>query len=69
MVQCLIFIPTEQEKTNEGIRYDFIADRLEEIFNKTGIGEFEFGGRSDIDINKDKYLCHRVTFHIIDFHK
>jgi len=69
MIQFFIIIPIdpEWESTYEGSRYDFIADKLEEIFNKTGIGVFEFQGRSDIDI-KDGYLGHTVVFDITDFH-
>lgn len=68
MVQFYIFIPIQKEKTLEGARYDFIADKLEEVFDRTGIGVFEFQGRSDIDIAKDGYLCHMIVFEITDFH-
>jgi len=68
IVQFYIFSPIQKEKTYEGSRYDFIADNLEVVFDKTGIGKFEFQGRSDVDINKDGYLCHMVTFEITDFH-
>ncbi len=67
VVQFYIFTPIDKEKTCEGIRYDFIADKLEEIFNDTGIGVFEFQGRSDVDISKEGYLCHMVIFEIMDF--
>lgn len=68
MVQFYILVPIQQEKTFEGSRYDFIADKLEEVFDRTGIGVFEFQGRSDVDIAKDGYLCHMIVFEITDFH-
>ena len=48
-VQFFIILPSTLEKTDYGSRYDFIGDRLEEVFDDTGIGVFEFRV-GDIDI-------------------
>jgi len=68
IVQFFITVADSLEKTTEGSRYDFIADKLEEIFDKTGIGVFELKGRSDIDSGQDGFHCHTITFGITDFH-
>jgi hypothetical protein len=67
MIQFFIIIPEQLEPTYEGSRYDFIADKIEEILSDTGIGVFEFQGRGDIDI-KDGFLGHTVSFEITDFY-
>jgi hypothetical protein len=67
-VQFFIILPSTLEKTDYGSRYDFIGDRLEEVFDDTGIGVFEFRGRGDIDIPRDDFQCHTVEFNITDFH-
>ena len=67
-IQFFIILPSTLEKTDYGSRYDFIGDRLEEIFDDTGIGVFELRGRGDIDIPRDDFRCHTVEFNITDFH-
>lgn len=67
-VYFYILIPNSLEKTDYGIRYDFIADRLDAILsNKNNIGEFEFGERSDMPIDSNN-LGHYITFKILDFY-
>ena len=67
-VNFYIITSTTLEKTDYGSRYDFIGDELEEVFNNTGIGVFEFKGRGDIDFPKDDFQCHMIRFDITDFH-
>lgn len=67
IVYFYILVPNKLEKTCEGIRYDYIADKLDEILSKSNIGEFEFKERSDIPVD-DNYLGHYISFEIIDFY-
>lgn len=62
-----ILVPIELESTNQGVRYDYIGDELEEIFTNTTIGEFNFDSRGDIDVG-DRYIGHYVAFRITEFH-
>lgn len=62
-----ILTPIELENTAYGVRYDYIADEIETIFNDTTIGEFNFDSRGDIDVG-DRYIGHYVTFKITEFH-
>lgn len=67
-VYFYIIHPITLEKTDYGIRYDFIADKLDSILgNVNGIGEFEFNERSDIPVDS-KHLGHCISFRIIDFY-
>lgn len=62
-----ILCPINAESTVYGVRYDYIADEIENIFTNTTIGEFNFDSRGDIDIG-DRYIGHYVTFRITEFH-
>ena len=62
-----ILVPVDFEKTTHGVRYDYIADEMEAIFEKTTIGEFSFEDRGDIDVG-DRYIGHYITFTITEFH-
>lgn len=66
-VYFYVIVPISLEKTTMGIRYNFIADKLDEIFCNNGIGEFEFYTRGDIDVT-DGYIGHFIAFNILDFH-
>jgi hypothetical protein len=67
-VYFYILIPNSLEKTDYGIRYDFIADRLDAILGyDNNIGEFEFNERGDISIDSEN-LGHYIAFKIIDFY-
>ena len=66
-VTFYILTPINLENTIYGIRYDYIGDEIEEIFNNTTIGEFNFDSRGDIDVG-DRYIGHYVTFRIVEFH-
>jgi hypothetical protein len=67
-VYFYIIIPNSLEKTDYGIRCDFIGDRLDEILgNLNNIGEFVFNDRGDISIDSDN-LGHYITFEILDFY-
>ena len=68
IVYFYIILPRNIEKTSYGIRYDFIADKLEELFEDGNIGAFELDERGDIDIGDLKYLGHYVRFKIKDFY-
>ena len=67
MIYFHILVPNEYESTNEGSRYDYIMEKLEEIFGDRGIGKFEFFSSSDIDID-DNYMGAFVAFEILDFY-
>lgn len=67
IVYFYIIVPTSLEKTDYGIRYNYIADKLDEIFCENGIGKFEYYNRGDIDV-ADGYLGHFIAFKILDFH-
>jgi hypothetical protein len=67
LLTIYVLTPINLENTAYGIRYDYICDEIEEIFNDTQIGEFNFYGRGDIDIG-DRYIGHYVSFKITDFH-
>jgi hypothetical protein len=67
VVRMYVICPDNLEQTDEGSRYDYVVDQLEEVFSETGIGEFEYGARSDVNI-KDGYLGHCLVLKIIDFH-
>jgi hypothetical protein len=62
-----ILVPVDFEKTTHGVRYDYIADEMETIFEKTTIGEFNFEDRGDIEVG-DRYIGHYITFKITEFH-
>lgn len=67
LVTFYILTPIELENTDYGIRYDYIGDELETIFNNTTIGEFHYDTRGDIDVG-DRYIGQYVTFRIVEFH-
>lgn len=67
MIYFHILVPNALEKTNEGSRYDYIMEKLEEIFCDRGIGKFEFDSSSDMDID-DNYMGAYVAFRILDFY-
>lgn len=66
-VTFYVLVPTILEDTMCGIRYDFICDEIENIFNNTTIGEFHYDTRGDIEVG-DKYIGHYVRFKITEFH-
>ena len=66
-VTFYVLVPTILEDTMYGIRYDFICDEIENIFNNTTIGEFHYDTRGDIEVG-DKYIGHYVRFKITEFH-
>lgn len=66
-VYFYIIIPISLEKTIQGIRYNFIADKLDDMFCENGIGKFEYYTRGDIDVT-DGYIGHNIAFNILDFH-
>lgn len=68
MVKFFIIVPVSLEKTSYGSRYDVIADMIEELFYNTGIGVFEYRGRSDVDLPTTDFQCHSIWFNITDFH-
>ena len=69
MVYFYVLCPINIEKTDYGIRYDFILDELEKVFSEMGIGELEFGNRNDIAINDEsQYIGCSISFNIIDFY-
>lgn len=67
IVRLYIICPDGLEQTDEGSRYDYIVEQLEEVFSETGIGRFEFETRGDIDI-KEGFLGHCIILNITDFH-
>jgi hypothetical protein len=66
-VYFYIILDNSLEYTDYGIRYDFIADRLESILSDTGLGKFEVYERGDFDVLVDGYLGHYIAFSIQDF--
>jgi hypothetical protein len=68
IVRFYIIIPIALEETDYGSRYDVITDMLEDLFNNTGIGVFEFKGKTDVDLPVADFQCHSVWFNITDFH-
>lgn len=62
-----IIVPNSLEKTDYGIRYNFIADKLDELLSSSGIGKFEFDERSDYPIDSSN-LGHYISFNILDFY-
>lgn len=67
-VYFYIIISNALEKTDYGIRYDYIADRIEAILkSNNNIGEFEFYEQGDIPVDSDN-LGHYVAFKIVDFY-
>lgn len=66
LIYFYVVIPNTWEKTNYGIRYDFICDELDNIFSSIGIGKFEFYERGDMPVNEN-YLGHYISFDILDF--
>lgn len=67
IVYFYIIVPLSLEKTVYGIRYNYIADKLDDMFTeKNNIGEFEFNSRGDIDV-PDGYIGHHISFRIVDF--
>lgn len=67
IVTFYILTPVILENTSYGVRYDYIGDEIEEVFNNTNIGEFSFDSRGDIDVG-DRYIGHYVSFRITEFH-
>lgn len=67
LVTFYILTPISVENTAYGIRYDYIGDEIETVFNNTTIGEFSFDSRGDIDVG-DRYVGHYVSFDITEFH-
>jgi hypothetical protein len=70
IVYFYIICPVAYERTYMGIRYQFIADRLESIFsegNNSNIGKFMFYDRGDFDVLVDGYLGHYIAFSVQDF--
>lgn len=66
LVYFYIIVPVSLEKTFMGIRYNFIADKLDELFAENGIGKFEYYDRGDMDV-AEGYLGHYIAFSILDF--
>jgi hypothetical protein len=67
-VTFFILVPNSLEKTDYGIRYDFIADRLDNILGVgSNIGEFEFLERGDLPVDSNN-LGHYISFKIVDFY-
>lgn len=61
IVYFYIIVPNQYEKTDQGIRYDFIADKLDSILsNQNNIGEFQFDERGNISIDTE-YLGHFLS--------
>jgi hypothetical protein len=67
-VTFFIIIPVALDKTSEGQRYDVIGDMLENLFSDSGIGEFEFKSRGDVELGTTEFQGHSVSFDITDFH-
>ena len=67
LVTFYMLTPIELENTNYGMRYDYIGDELETLFEKTTIGEFNFHSRGDIDVG-DRYIGQYISFRIVNFH-
>lgn len=57
-------------KTKQGLRYDYIADKIDDLFLETGsgIGSLEFLDRGDIEILSGYYV-HYIRFEITDFYE
>lgn len=57
-------------KTNYGaLRYDFIANEIDELFNQSrgfGIGQLEFSGMDDLYVNK-KFIGMSISYRPVDF--
>lgn len=66
-VYFYILIPLDLEKSTMGIRYNYIADQLDEMFCNSSIGDFEFYDRGDLEVTEG-YIGHYIAFNIIDFH-
>lgn len=66
-IYVFVLVPVAYEKTTEGIRYNYIIDKIDETFKSCNIGEFEFKERGDIDVDKE-YLGHYIKFNMIDFY-
>ena len=67
VVYFYAIVPNSLEKTNMGLRYDFIMEKLEEIFFDTGLGKFEYFRSGDMDVN-DNYMGSFVAFEIEDMY-
>ena len=66
-IYLYVIVPYSIEKTDYGIRYDFIADKLDELFHNNQIGEFEFVERGDFDVDEN-YIGHMIKFKMTDFY-
>ena len=66
LIYFYVVIPNSWERTNYGIRYDFICDELDNTFSSIGIGKFEFYERGDMSVNENN-LGHYISFDILDF--
>ncbi len=62
-----IIMPNSLEKTDYGVRYDWIGDRLDTIFSDMGIGKFEFYNRGDMIIDEN-FVGHYIAFKMLDFY-
>lgn len=67
MITFYVLVPNALEQTDLGSRYDYIIEKLEEIFFENGIGKFEFYRSGDITIDED-YIGAYLTFEITDFY-
>lgn len=67
MITFYVLVPNALEPTDLGSRYDYIVEKLEEIFFENGIGKFEFYRSGDITIDED-YMGAYLTFEITDFY-
>jgi len=65
-IDFYVLVPISLEPTDNGSRYDYIIDMIDEIFSDNGIGKFEFYNRSDMSIN-DEYVGAVITYNITDF--
>lgn len=69
VIYFYVLIPICLEKTDYGIRYDFIIDELEKSFSETSIGDLEVGTRGDIEVDDSSgYIGSCINFKVIDFY-
>lgn len=69
VITLYVLCPVDYEETKYGVRCDWIADRIENIFSTLGsnIGDFTCKARGDIPVN-DKYIGHYVAFEMLDYY-
>jgi len=68
LLNIYIFSHTSLIKTDYGLRYDYILDQIDSMFNKKKVGSFnlELNTGGDFKVNDDYFGC-VVSYKFIDF--